>query len=269
MEYWREKGCLITGGTAGLGLSIARQLARRGARLLINGRDPVRLDQATHELRTLGGEVHGLQGDISSPAVAQSLVAQGIELWGAIDFVCHAAGRSMRSRVLETTPEEFESLWRLNTLAAFEVSRQVAHHLAQRKGHLVLIGSLASRVAPRYLGAYPTSKFPLVALAQQLRLEVGPEGLHTLLVCPGPIRRGDSPFRYQQVASGEVPAEAQRPGGGAKVSELDPDFVAERILLACQRRKSELVLPAKARWLFVVSQISPNWGDWLLRKMTS
>ncbi|MGI9457382.1 MAG: SDR family NAD(P)-dependent oxidoreductase, partial [Aeoliella sp.] len=151
-----------------------------------------------------------------------------------------------------------------------------AEPLTAMRGHLVLVGSLASHVAPRYLGAYPASKFPLAAIAQQLRLELGPSGLHTLLVCPGPIARhmlgdhasGDkSDDRYQAEARG-VPASAGGPGGGAKVLALDPHNLAERILKACQRRRSELVLPRKARLLFVLNQISPRLGDWLLKRMT-
>ena len=269
MDYWRDKGCLITGGTAGLGLAIARQLALRQAKLLINGRDPARLEQAVTELRALGAQVEPHQGDLSHPGTCAELVRKGLQLWGGVDLACHAAGRSMRGRLLDTTPEQFEALWRLNTLAAFELARASAGPLATRAGHFVLIGSLASHVAPRFLGAYPATKFPLAALAQQMRLELGPEGLHTLLVSPGPMSRPDSAPRYQEDATSDLPGEAHRPGGGAKVELLDPEGVAMRILAACERRRPVLVLPAKARWLFVINQLSAGWGDWLLRKMTS
>jgi uncharacterized protein len=268
MSYWKSKRCVITGGTAGLGLVLARELARRQAAIMLNGRDTKRLAAAADELRSLGATVHGSAGDVAAPGVATRLVMESRELMGGLDFACHAAGRSMRGRLIDTSSDEFEALWRLNTQAAFEMAKAAAEPLSQSRGHLVLIGSLASRVAARYLGAYPASKFPLAAMAQQLRLEQGPAGMHTLLVCPGPLRRDDTGKRYEHQAEG-LPSSASAPGGGAKVSLLDPQRVAEKILHACQQRKEELVLPGKARWLFAASGFSAGWGDWLLDKLSS
>ena len=147
------------------------------------------------------------------------------------------------------------------------VSREALPHLVAGRGHLVFIGSLASKSASRYLGAYPASKFPLAAYAQQLRLELGPQGLHTLLVCPGPIRRDDAGQRYDAAAA-NLPPEARRPGGGVKLKGIDPDWLAARILRTCERRKPELVVPARARLLFAISQLWPRWGDWIVTRMT-
>jgi uncharacterized protein len=171
--------------------------------------------------------------------------------------------------VLKTPPDDFRTLWELNFLAALRGTQAFAEELTKNNGHIVLVGSLASKVAPRYLGAYPASKFPLAALAQQLRLELGPHGAHVLLVCPGPIARDNAAPRYLSsgaTGSASVPASAQRPGGGAKVTAIDPKILSAKILDACERRQPELIVPAKARLLFALSQLSPKLGDWLLRK---
>jgi short-subunit dehydrogenase len=139
--------------------------------------------------------------------------------------------------------------------------------LLASRGHVVQIGSLAARVASRYLGPYPASKFPLVAYAQQLRLELGPQGLHVLLVCPGPLRRDDSGQRYDDQAEA-LPPEARRPGGGARLKAIDPHDLARRIARACERRQPELVVPGKARLLFALSQLWPGLGDYLLLRAT-
>jgi short-subunit dehydrogenase len=117
------------------------------------------------------------------------------------------------------------------------------------------------------LGAYPASKFPLAAYAQQLRLELGPLGLHTLLVCPGPIRRDDAGSRYDSKA-GDLPAAAREPGGGVKLKGIDPDWLARRILVACERRQAELIVPGRAKLLFAISQLWPALGDWIVTRMT-
>ena len=76
----------------------------------------------------------------------------------------------------------------LNLLGLVRMTRAAAPHLLAAKGHLVNIGSLAGKSATRFMGAYPASKFAVSAYSQQLRLELEPEGLHVLLVCPGPSR---------------------------------------------------------------------------------
>ena len=192
---------------------------------------------------------------------------------GGLDLLCNCAGRSMRGTVLATPVVEFRDMFEVNFLSAVRCTQAFAPALAESHGHVVLVGSLASKVAAGYLGAYPASKFPLAALAQQLRIELGPGGPHVLLVCPGPIARDDavaagSGGRYADQASG-IPAAAQKPGGGAKVRAIDPCRLSEQILDACQQRRAELIVPGKARLLFALSQLSPRLGDWLLRRMTS
>lgn len=269
MNYWKNKVCLVTGGSSGLGRAIAETLASRGARVVVNGRNRQRLDEAVKTVEGSGGAASAIAGDITEIGFAKQLVAETVESFQSLDFVCHAAGLSMRGELVTTSRHDFESLWKINTRAAFDLACASAEVLTSSRGHLVLIGSLASRVSPRFLGAYAESKFPLAAMAQQLRLERGPAGLHTLLVCPGPIARADGvPVdRYAAEEQG-LPAAAAKPGGGAKVSALDPEMVCKRILAACESRKAELVLPRRARLLFVLNQLSPSLGDWLLRKMT-
>ena len=86
-----------------------------------------------------------------------------------------------------------------------------------------------------------------------------------LLVCPGPIAR-DEPRQYP--AAGSIPERAHGAGAGVKVGALRPEQLATAILAACERRRPELVIPAKSRLLFAISQLSPTLGDWLLRKVT-
>src|SRR5439155_13389450 len=116
-------------------------------------------------------------------------------------------------------------------------------------------------------GAYAASKFPLAAYAQQLRLELGPQGLHTLFVCPGPIQRDDAGSRYDG-QSVDLPAAARQPGGGVNLKRIDADWLARRILVACERRQAELEIPARAKLLFAISQLWPTLGDWIIERMT-
>ncbi len=271
MDYWRNKRAVVTGGSAGLGRAIATTLVQNGARVLIGARREAALADAAQHLRALGGDVLTLAADVTKQDDVERLAATVQSSWGGLDMLCHAAGRSMRGTALGTSLDDYRDLWETNFLSAVRLAQQFAPPLTENRGHLVLVGSLASKVAAKYLGAYPTSKFPLAALAQQLRLENAETGLHTLLVCPGPIARKDDELSASRYAhqSSDLPPEAQRPGGGAKLRAIDPQVLSQEILRACEKRQAELIVPAKARVLFALTQLSPTLGDWLVRRRTS
>lgn len=269
MTTWQGKVSLVTGGSSGLGRSIAAAFAARGARVVIAARGAEALDRTAHELRQAGHDVTPITADVTRQESVDALIARTLEQFGRLDALVNNAGRSMRRAVLETTPDDFQALLDLNFLAVVRTTRAAARHLLASRGHLVNIGSLAGKSASSYLGAYPASKFAVTAYTQQLRLELEPEGLHVLLVCPGPIaREAQRDYREGTAADDTLPESARRPGGGVKVSSLSPDALAERIVTACDRRLPEIVVPAKARLLFALAQLSPRWGDWLVRRMT-
>ncbi|MEX0613192.1 MAG: SDR family NAD(P)-dependent oxidoreductase [Pirellulales bacterium] len=270
MSYWHDKRAVVTGGSAGLGRAVAEALVDRGARVAIVARRQPPLDSAAAELRARGGSVLSISADVTQPDDVSRLASEVHSAWGGLDLLCHCAGRSMRGTILATPPDDFRALWETNFLSALRCTQAFAPALTESRGHVVLVGSLASKAAAAYLGAYPASKFPLAALAQQLRLEIG-EGLHVLLVCPGPIARneGDDPAGRYAGQAHDVPTAAHRPGGGARVRAIDPHWLAGQILRACAARRTELVVPRRARLLFALAQLSPRLGDWLLHKMTS
>ena len=259
---WNRKVVLVTGGSAGLGLEIARAFIQAGAQVAILGRSPERLAAAQ---RLLGEKCLAVCGDVCSDEDAPRAVQEVVDKLGRLDVLVNNVGKSTRGRAIDASPADFQELWEFNFLSAVRMTRATMPHLLAQKGSLVQIGSLASKVGSFHLGAYAASKFPLAAYSQQLRMELASEGLHVLLVCPGPIRRDDAGERYAEQAA-NLPPSASAPGGGVKLKGLDPAKVAARIVQACERREKELVIPGKARILFALSQLSAEWGDWLLQK---
>ena len=248
-------------------MAIADALARRGAKVVLAARKEEALQVAAEKLARDGGEPLAVRADVTDDAQVEAMVERTIERFGRLDLLVNAAGRSTRGNALDTTPAEFAELMELNFGGAVRCARAAAPHLITSRGHLVNIGSLASKFVSRYLGAYPASKFALAAYTGQLRLELADAGVHVLLVCPGPIARDDSESRYDAQAA-DLPPEARRAGAGVKLRGLRVQSVAERTLAACERRRPELILPAKARLLLTLAAISPRLGDWIVRKMT-
>ncbi len=266
MTYWQKKVVLITGGGAGLGLRLAHHFAMAKADLVLADRDAAALQQAAQRL---GQQVRieTVVTDITDQASVDQLFARIDATCPQLDALVNCAGRSGRGAVLDTTPETFQSFLDLNFFGTVRCSRAAAPRLIASRGHLVNIGSLAAKMASAYLGAYPVSKFAVAAYTHQLRLELAPQGLHVLLVCPGPIQRPDAGARYASQAA-RLPSAAQKPGGGVRIRGLDPDDLAQRILRACEKRQPELVLPGKARLLAAILQLWPAWGDRIIRNRT-
>jgi NAD(P)-dependent dehydrogenase (short-subunit alcohol dehydrogenase family) len=266
-QDWQGKTVVVTGGSSGLGRSIGSAFAERGAQVVLLARDPTRLAQARTSIEMDGGCVSTMAVDLTRVADVDRAFAQIGRDYASLDVLVNAAGRSARAAVLDTTVEDFQSLWELNFLGIVHCTRAAADRLIRAQGHLVNIGSLASKTASRYLGAYPVSKFAVAAYSQQLRLELGPRGLHVLLVCPGPLARQDAGRRYDPQAAG-LPEQARRPGGGARLRQIDPSWLARRIVRACERRQPELIVPSAARWLFALTQLWPSLGDAILKRRT-
>jgi uncharacterized protein len=253
----------VTGGSAGFGWALTRALVDAGAKVVVADRDETRLAEAVKQLREEGHEAMGTVADVTRPDQVDTLVSGAIQRYGRLDMLVNNVGRSMRGTVLNTTPEVFRELLEINFLSMVHCTRAAVPHLIASRGHVVNMGSLAAKSAARYLGAYPVSKFAVAAYSQQLRYEIGPQGVHVLLVCPGPMARADAGRRYDEQV-GDLPAAATRPGGGVKIQGISPDHLAAKVLRACEKRNAELVVPVKARLLFAILQLWPTLGDWLL-----
>jgi uncharacterized protein len=267
MDFWQNKIALVTGGSSGLGRVIVDAFASAGAKVVLVGLEADAVKQAADEIRAAGHDVLGVCADITRQEDVDRLFAQTMERFGRLDVLVNNAGRSMRGKLLDTTPDQFRDLMELNLIALVRCTRAAVPHLLERRGHVVNIGSLAAKSAARWVGAYPATKFAVAAYSQQLRLELGPQGLHVLLVCPGPIQRKDARL-YPLAGLEDVPQSARAPGAGVKVRGIPPQRLAAAILRACEHRRPELVIPAKARLLFALTQLCPTLGDWIVRRKT-
>jgi NAD(P)-dependent dehydrogenase (short-subunit alcohol dehydrogenase family) len=263
-SYWQNKVVLVTGGSSGLGRIIAETFFKVGTKPALAALEKTDVEKAAIEI---GGDTLPIHADITKQEDVDRIFETVKNHFAGLDVLVNNAGRSMRGRVLETTPEQFQALFDLNVLGTIRCTRAAVPMLLERKGHIVNIGSLAAKSAVKYVGAYPVSKFAVAAYSQQLRLELGSEGLHVLLVCPGPIRRENERLYPLEGFEG-IPESARRPGAGVNVRRIDPNNLAQKILTYCERRKPELVLPGKARLLFALSQLFPSLGDWMTERAT-
>jgi short-subunit dehydrogenase len=189
---------------------------------------------------------------------------------GTVDLLVQSVGMSDRGTLHQLECDRLHELLDVNVVSSLNAIQAFTPSLTRPGGTLVLIGSLASVFAPRFLGGYSITKHALAGLAQQARLELAAEGLQVLLACPGPIARADAGHRYTTAKqAAELPEAALGPGGGAKIRGLAPNRLARDILAAAAANKRVIIRPRMARLLLVLSAISPGLGDYLLQRKSS
>ncbi|GAA5506408.1 SDR family oxidoreductase [Novipirellula caenicola] len=261
---------LVTGGSSGLGLVIAKTFLDAGFRVVIAGRDSSRLDAAKASLAH-DSYVATACCDVTEKQGADKAIQTAISHFSRLDVLVNCVGTSDRGLVENLTLERLDELIRQNVHTALLCSVAAIPFLEIEGGAIVNIGSLASKVGARYLGGYVAAKHALAGLTQQMRLELKPRGIHVGLVNPGPIRRDDAGSRYQSHVQHDpnVPAAAAKPGGGTTIKGLPPETVAAAVLRCARDRRPDMVLPRYLRLLIAVGHISPRLGDWLLLKFTS
>jgi short-subunit dehydrogenase len=255
---FRGRTVLITGGSRGLGLALAREMAWRGARLAICARDPDSLERARASLARAGAEVVAVPCDVTDRNSVEALVEEVHRSLGPIDVLINNAG------VIEVGPAEtmavsdYEEAMGTNFWGMLYPTLAVVPEMRQRKsGRIVNITSIGGKLGIPHLLPYSASKFAAVGFSQGLRTEVAADGVKVVTVVPGLMRTGsprNAVFRGQHRSeyawfsiSDALP--------GLSISAED---AARRIVEACRRGDAEVLFPVTTRMAAVANAIAPG-----------
>lgn len=181
---------LITGGSRGLGLLLAREYARQGAALVLAARDASELERACMELRNNGAQVIGVPCDVTRKPDVFALIETVITYYGKLDIVVNDAGRVEVGPVQAMTVTDFENAMNTNFWGAFNVINAALPELARSGGRIVNISSVGGLVSVPHLVPYSASKFALTGLSLGLGVELARKGIVVVTVCPGLMRTG-------------------------------------------------------------------------------
>lgn len=172
------KVAIITGSTMGIGKAVAIALANKGVKVVLNGRNPVRLEMTTQEMRSNGYEVLPVQGDVGNYKECENLIDQTIQKYGSIDILINNAGISMEGSIADSLPEVFEKVYHTNILGVLFPTKAALPHLIKSKGSVVFTGSIAGFMGLPNFSAYSASKMSLTGLVQSLKVELAGTGVH-------------------------------------------------------------------------------------------
>jgi 3-oxoacyl-[acyl-carrier protein] reductase len=174
---------LVTGGSSGIGLGIARSLMDSGARVAITGRDKSRLDQAA---KALGA--HPIQADVSREADAQRSIREVLDKFGDLDILVNNAGLGSFKKLVDFDLASFESTFATNVTGAMLMAREAARHFVKKnRGNIVNIGSTASHRGAPNGTAYYASKFALRGMTECWRQELRKNNIRVFLVNPSEV----------------------------------------------------------------------------------
>jgi NAD(P)-dependent dehydrogenase (short-subunit alcohol dehydrogenase family) len=177
---------IVTGSSRGIGLAIARSLARAGHRLVLVARDGMRLETTARDLVLAGGQAVAVPLDLRSADAATRVVAAAVQAFGPPDVVVNNAGTAPSDKIENTTDATLTETFDLHVRAPFALARACVPHWKQaRSGCLVQLASGAGLRGYPFTAAYTTAKHGMVGLSRALHAELAPAGIHVYAVCPG------------------------------------------------------------------------------------
>jgi NAD(P)-dependent dehydrogenase (short-subunit alcohol dehydrogenase family) len=185
----RGTAALVTGGSRGLGAALGRELARRGARVVLVARGGEELEAVAAEIRAAGGEAHALAADVGDKEAIYPLAGTAAELVGPVDLLVHNAstlGPTPLPLLLDTECEDLERVLAVNLVGPFRLTKAIAGSMALRGRGLVVHVSSDAAVTPyARWGAYGVSKAALDHIGRIWAEELADAGVRFLSVDPG------------------------------------------------------------------------------------
>jgi NAD(P)-dependent dehydrogenase (short-subunit alcohol dehydrogenase family) len=186
----KGKVAIVTGSSRGIGRSIAIQLAKAGAKVVISSRKLAACEDVVQTIRDAGGEAMAIAANISDKAQVEALVAQTRAAWGGIDImVCNAATNPYYGPMTGMSDEVFDKIMRNNVLSnAWLCNLAYPDMKAKKDGAIVIVSSIGGLHGSSVIGAYNVSKAADMQLARNLAVEWGPDNIRVNCIAPGLIR---------------------------------------------------------------------------------
>jgi short-subunit dehydrogenase len=232
---------VITGGSSGIGLAVARELARRGGwRLLLAARDPERLAAAAGELGATA-----VACDVTSDDDVAALVVAARSA-GGCDLLVHSAGAPARRNVLEADLDVYRRSFAVNYLALVRVATAFWPLLEERRGRLVPVVSVAGTVALAPSAPYASAKSAALSWARSYGAAAREHGVAVTIVNPGPV------------PTPGFPQGALMRSRWGRLLVVDAERCAERLLAAADRRAPEVFIPQWWRLATALQGVAPG-----------
>jgi 3-hydroxybutyrate dehydrogenase len=220
------KTAIVTGSTSGIGLGIAKALAKEGANLVLNGfGEKAQIDAAKSEVaaQRKGASVAYSPADMSKPKEIAEMVAGAVKANGSVDILVNNAGIQYVAPIDEFPPEKWDQIIAINLTAAFHATRAALPAMkAKGWGRIINIASAHGLIASAYKSAYVAAKHGIVGLTKTTALEVAERGITCNAICPG--------YVWTPLVEKQIPDQA-------KAHNMSNEDVIKKVFLADQPTK--------------------------------
>ncbi len=256
LDFFKDKVVLITGSARGIGLATAELLGSRGAKVVVTDVLDEALETAGKRLEEKGVSVLASRSDVTDPEQCREIVRQTLERFGALDILINNAGISIVSLFEECLPQAAKKLMDVNVMGSIYMTMAALDPLKRSRGQMLLVSSVSGIRAIPTGSLYSASKAAMRSLAESLRLEFKPHGVHVGVICPGftttdsakTVLKGDGTLRP-----------IERPPHDT------PEGVARGIARMLEKRRSESVLTPLGKATWIMQRISPRIVDRILQ----
>ena len=254
----KDKVVLITGGSRGLGLVLAREAARQGASVAVCARDEEELNAARRDIRAYGVEVLAVQCDVTRREQVEGMIDGINRHFGRIDVLINNAGTIAVGPMELMTIADYEQAMKLHFWAPLFTTLAVLPQMRARKtGRIVNIASIGGKIAAPHLLPYSASKFALVGFSEGLRAEVEKDNVYVTTVCPGLMRTGSPPNatfkgRHRDEYAWFSIADS------LPLASISAKTAATRILRACKFGQAEVMLSLPTRIATTIHGLFPG-----------
>ncbi len=260
---FQNKVAIITGSSRGIGKATAIELAKKGAHVVINGRDCNRLSNAEQEIKILSQHVLAVCADVSKPDQAKLLIDKTIERFGRLDILINNAALSMRGYFSNIQPEVFQKILEINVLGVVNTTVPALPYIRDTKGSVVFISSLAAIRGMPNQSAYCSSKMALRAIAESIRVEEAGSGIHIGLIRVGVTEI--EPEKQVLVANGSMLDLNYKTN--VKVQSIHT--VAQAILRNIRKRRNRATLTGIGKLLSLLQPVIPDTLEKILVRSAS
>ena len=254
MMELKGRNVLLTGGSRGIGPVIAKSLHKNGAKLAITARSEKALNLVASEISDSSSSIFTVPCDLRDQSQREDLIQTVLQEFGTIDILVNNAGLETEGAYVELPWTAIQETVEVNLLAPMALTRQILPYmLKNRTGHIINIASIASKGGAPYAAVYSGTKAGLAEWTRGLRLELEGTGIQFSTIFPGYIRDVGMFARF-----------------GLKspwiIGSCSPDQVAKAVNIAIKKgRKEKIVNSRPLRYSFVINELSPVIGDWLMR----
>ena len=261
----RDKVALITGGSRGLGLVLARHICDQGGNVALLARDPEELARAKADLTARAGKVLTVECDLLDRDQIQAAVRKVIDHFDRIDILINNAGVIEVGPLDHMTREDYDRAMKLHFWAPYELISQILPEMRLwGGGRIVNISSIGGKVAVPHMASYSASKFALTGFSDAVRAELARDNIHVTTVAPGTMRTGSHVnAKFKGRHANEFAWFAA--SAGAPLISMSADRAARKILAACRRGQPSLTLTFAARAAILGNALCPNLTGYVMK----